>query len=66
MNRARINVKRVRPGDTALHYLGLDGREVSRTEQDMNGVWYVWLWIGQRQVGPFPAENYDFIRRVEE
>ena len=66
MNRARINVKRVRPGDTALHYLGLDGREVSRIEQDMNGVWYVWLWIGQRQCGPFPAENYYFIRRVEE
>ena len=66
MNRARINVKRVRPGDTALHYLGLDGRDVSRTEQDPDGVWYVWLWIGQRQVGPFPAENYDFIRRVEE
>ena len=66
MKRARIKVKRVRPGDTALHYLGLDGREVSRIEQDLNGVWHVWLWIGQRQCGPFPAENYDFIRLVSE
>ena len=66
MKRTRVKVKHVRPGDTALHYLGLDGREVSRIEQDLNGVWHVWLWIGQRQAGPFPAENYDFIRRVEE
>ena len=66
MKRTRIKAKRVRPGDTALHHLGLDGREVSRTEQDLNGVWHVWIWIGQRQAGPFPAENYDFIRRVEE
>ena len=66
MKTVRIKAKRVRPGDTALHYLGLDGREVSRIEQDLDGVWHVWLWFGQRQAGPFPAENYDFIRRVEE
>ena len=66
MKTVRIKVKRVRPGDTALRYLGLDGRDVSRIEQDLDGVWHVWLWIGQRQAGPFPAENYDFIRRVEE
>ena len=66
MKRARIKVKHVRPGDIALHYLGLDGREVSRIEQDLNEAWNVWLWIGQRQAGPFPAENYDFIRLVIE
>lgn len=66
MKTVRIKVKRVRPGDTALHHRGLDGREVSRIEQDLYGVWHVWLWIGQRQAGPFPAENYDFIRRVGE
>ena len=65
MKTVRVKVKRVRPGDIALHHLGLDGREVSRIEQDLDGVWHVWLWIGQRQAGPFPAENYDFIRRVE-
>ena len=66
MKTVYVKMKHVRPGDTALHQRGLDGREVSRIEQDPDGVWHVWLWIGQRQAGPFPAENYDFIRRVEE
>ena len=66
MKTVRVNVKDVRPGDIALHHRGLDGREVTRIEQDPSGVWHVWLWIGQRQAGPFPAENYDFIRRIEE
>ena len=66
MKRVRLKMKRVRPGDTALHYLGLDGREVSRIEQDLNGAWNVWLRIEPLLAGPFPAENYDFIRRVEE
>ena len=66
MRTVYVNAKRARPGDTALHYLGLDGREVSRIEQDLNGMWLVWLWVGQRESGPFPADNYDFIRRVNE
>ena len=66
MKRIRVKVKHVRPGDTALHYLGLDGREVSRIEQDPDGEWHVWLRIEPLLAGPFPAENYDFIRRVEE
>ena len=64
MRSVSVKTERVRPGDTALHHRGLDGREVSRIEQDLNGVWHVWLWIEQRECGPFPAENYDFIRRV--
>ena len=66
MKRTHVKVEHVRPGDIALHHRGLDGREVSLIEQDPDGVWHVWLWIGQRQAGPFPAENYDFIRRVIE
>lgn len=66
MRSVSVKVKRVRPGDIALHHSGLDGREVSHIEQDPDGVWHVWLWIGTRQCGPFPADNYDFIRRVNE
>ena len=66
MKKTHVKVEHVRPGDIALHRGGLDGREVSRIEQDSDKVWHVWIWIGQRQCGPFPAENYDFIRRVNE
>ena len=66
MKTVHVKMKRVRPGDLALHHRGLDTREVSRIEQDSDKVWHVWLWIGQRQCGPFPAENYDFIRLVSE
>ena len=66
MKTVSVNVEDVRPGDIALHHRGLDGREVSRIEQDPDGVWHVWLRIEPLLAGPFPAENYDFIRRVEE
>ena len=66
MKTVRVKVNRVRPGDIALHRGGLDGREVSRIEQDSDKVWHVWIWIGQLEAGPFPAKNYVFIRRVNE
>ena len=66
MKTVHVKVEHVRPGDIAQHYLGLDGREVSRIEQDPDGEWHVWLSIGKMQAGPFPAENYAFIRRVIE
>ena len=66
MKSVSVNVEDVRPGDIALHHRGLDEREVTRIEQDMYGTWHVWLRIEPLLAGPFPAENYDFIRRVEE
>ena len=66
MKTVSVNVKYVRPGDIAQHHRGLDEREVSHIEQDQDGVWHVWLWIKPLMAGPFPAENYDFIRRAEE
>ena len=63
MKQPCIRKSRVRPGDIALSNRGLDGREVSRIEQNAEGVWMVWIWIGAQVSGPYPADNYTFTRR---
>lgn len=52
-----VPLKDVVAGDWAWHVDGLDPRMVTRVE-----VGGVWLNILGEEMGPFPADNYDFTR----
>lgn len=56
-----VTVTDVKPGDYASHkYRDLDRREVTRIEGDQ-----VWLYLLTGEAGPFPADNYTFVRERE-
>lgn len=55
-----VTIEEVQPGDLALHTSNqLDAREVSRIDGDQ-----VWIFIGESNIGPLPAENYTYSRRT--
>lgn len=55
-----IDVTEPQPGDWADHVSGdLDPREVARVEGDS-----VWLLIFGNEIGPFPRDNYTYIREA--